>query len=446
MKSRDFGFDFGADFRGQIVGGFLGLGEDDELADFEQGSFFQDVPERFPLGVAGDFFPLVADGFQRLQIVFEIGDERRQEILGGKFLGLLLFQQPVNAFLIVRFEQFKNLSDVFLADENVALLKLRNDALVGVDEAPERGQERGETAFEPLHREDFHELGEVALALDFLLVMFARVVGKRCVAGVFEVVRQRTDGFVENFILDLVELVEKRFGVGDFGKLQSLPLQIFAVVFVNLCAGAADHQEFEDFLAGLPGVFADDLEVLLAVVLAVQALELMLHLPEEGFEIADVRDGAVLAGLEQFDLAQDVLRRVVQRRGGNQNDALAATNLREHLVTLRVLGAEAMRLVNEDGGEFLEVAIQQRFQFAEGFAQVAAHAEVAEDIRPRAGIVFVEQVRRRDDEARFVQLLREQRGHVSFAQADHVGQETRRRIHRELCGHSARPLPDISVS
>ena len=189
-EEQGFGFDFVADFSGQIVGGFLRFGEDDELAALEQRRLLQDVPERFPLGVAGDLLPVVADGFQGFQIVFEVGNELRLKILGGKLLGLFLLQQPVNAFLVVRFEQFKNFPDVFLADENVALVKLRDDALVGVDEASERGQERGETAFEPLHREDFHELGEVALALDFLLVALAGVVGQRRVAGVFEVVRQ----------------------------------------------------------------------------------------------------------------------------------------------------------------------------------------------------------------------------------------------------------------
>ena len=131
---------------------------------------------------------MVADGFEGFQIVFEVGDELRQEISGGKLFGLLLFQQPVDAFLVVGFEQFKNLPDVFLADEDVALVKLRDDALVGVDESPKRGQEGGETAFEALHREDFHELGEVVLALNFLLVAVAGVVGQRRVAGVFQVV------------------------------------------------------------------------------------------------------------------------------------------------------------------------------------------------------------------------------------------------------------------
>src|ERR1035441_3151737 len=115
-------------------------------------------------------------------------------------------------------------------------------------------------------------------------------------------------------------------------------------------------------------------------------------------------------------------RCVVQRCGGNQNDAhpflAAATNLREHLVALRVLGAEAMRLVNKNGRELLEVTVQQGFQFAEGFAQEAAHAEVSEDIRPRAGIVFIQQVRRRDDKARLVAVFGTQRGDVGFSPAD----------------------------
>ncbi len=72
-------------------------------------------------------------------------------------------------------------------------------------------------------------------------------------------------------------------------------------------------------------------------------------------------------------------------------------DLREHFIALRVLGAEAVGLVNEDGGEFLEVAVQKRFQLANGLAQKAANAELAEDVWPRARTVLVEQVRRGDD-------------------------------------------------
>ena len=50
-------------------------------------------------------------------------------------------------------------------------------------------------------------------------------------------------------------------------------------------------------------------------------------------------------------------------------------------------------------------------------------AEIAEDARPRAGAVFVEQTWRRDDEAAPVELECEQRRHERLAQADHVRDE-----------------------
>ena len=38
---------------------------------------FENVGEGFPLGIAGDFFPMVADGVEDFQVVLEVGDERR---------------------------------------------------------------------------------------------------------------------------------------------------------------------------------------------------------------------------------------------------------------------------------------------------------------------------------------------------------------------------------
>ncbi len=94
----------------------------------------------FPLGSRVIFFQWLRMAFESLQIVFEIGDEVGPEIFGGQSLGLVFFQQPVDAFLIVGFEQFKDFPDVLLADEDMAFLELGDDALVGVDEAPERGR------------------------------------------------------------------------------------------------------------------------------------------------------------------------------------------------------------------------------------------------------------------------------------------------------------------
>jgi len=51
------------------------------------------------------------------------------KILGVELFGLVIVNQPLNGFLVVGLQQFKNFGDVFLADENVALVELGNDAL-----------------------------------------------------------------------------------------------------------------------------------------------------------------------------------------------------------------------------------------------------------------------------------------------------------------------------
>ena len=88
-------------------------------------------------------------------------------------LGLVSFKQTVNGFLIVSFQQVKNFVDVFLADVNVAFAELLNHALVRPHETVKRQAERVKTAFEAFHHQDFHELGEVALALPLLFLDIA---------------------------------------------------------------------------------------------------------------------------------------------------------------------------------------------------------------------------------------------------------------------------------
>ena len=111
---------------------------------------------------------------------------------------------------------------MLLADEDVALVKLSYDPLVGIDEASKRRQKRGEAAFQPFHREDFHELSQIYLALKLLIGPIAFVILKRFVARVFEVVREGTNRFDEDFVLDLVEFVKEWLGVSDLGELETL--------------------------------------------------------------------------------------------------------------------------------------------------------------------------------------------------------------------------------
>ena len=75
---------------------------------------------------------------------------------------------------------------MFLADINMALVKLRNNAFVGMDETAKCGTKGGETTFEPFHCKDFHEFGKVALALDFKFLSLPCVIQKRCVTCVFK--------------------------------------------------------------------------------------------------------------------------------------------------------------------------------------------------------------------------------------------------------------------
>ena len=51
--------------------------------------------------------------------------------------------------------------------------------------------------------------------------------------------------------------------------------------------------------------------------------------------------------LKQFNLAENVPRRVVKRRGSNQDDTFAAAYLRQLLICCGSFGSEAMRLIYE---------------------------------------------------------------------------------------------------
>src|SRR5207247_1431295 len=97
--------------------------------------------------------------------------------------------------------------------------------------------------------------------------------GQRRIASVLEVMSQGANRLVEDLGLGLVEFVEERFGVGDFRKLQSLFLQVLAVVLVNFGSRPADHQELENLLSGLASVFLHRAEINLAIPLSVESFE-----------------------------------------------------------------------------------------------------------------------------------------------------------------------------
>src|SRR5439155_1289717 len=150
---------------------------------------------------------------------------------------------------------------------------------------------------------------------------------------------------------------------------------------------------------------------------------LFLEAGEKGFEIAEIGNGAVFTVLEQLDLAEDVAGRVVERGGGDENNAFASANLREHFVGLVGLGAEAVGFVNEDVGVRRCVPGQQVVKFADGFEVRLSNLEVAKHVWPGTAFVAIEQVGRGNDKVPSVKLLGEHGGHVGFAQANHIREE-----------------------
>lgn len=70
----------------------------------------------------------------------------------------------------------------------------------------------------------------------------------------------------------------------------------------------------------LPGVLLDGLDILLVIPLSVKLLQLLFQAAEKGFEIGEIGDGALLGALEELDLAQDILRRIVVGCRGNKDN------------------------------------------------------------------------------------------------------------------------------
>jgi hypothetical protein len=220
-----------------------------------------------------------------------------------------------------------------------------------------------------------------------------------------------------------VELVEQRLGIADLREPNLLLLEVVGVELLNLPACAAHHDVFEHPLAQFVGVLLDRRDVILGVVEAVQILEPIAQPLEESLQIAEPGYGAVAWRLEELQLAVDVVERVVVGRSGNEDDPLALADAREVLVALRRVALEAVGFVDEDVFIELDALLDDLFELADGDAFVAGDAEIAEDARPRAGTVFIEEARRRDDEAAGIELQHEQRGDVRLAEADDIRNE-----------------------
>ncbi len=122
-------------------------------------------------------------------------------------------------------------------------------------------------------------------------------------------------------------------------------------------------------------------------------------------------------------MAQNVFRRVVVRRGGDQNHPFAAADFRQFLVGNIGLGTEAVGFVNNDVGIFLCSPIQNIIKFANRFKISRPHAKINKSISPRTWVIFIQQHRWGNHQRSAVQLSRQQGSDIGFSQPHHIGNE-----------------------
>jgi hypothetical protein len=312
---------------------------------------------------------------------------------------------------------------VLFADEDRAALKCGEELLIGANEARE-GQAKGvEGTFQSLHEQDFHEAGEVILRGHFAVGPVALIIGERTITGEGEVAGEALDCEGEGAVLMLIELIEERLGRGHIREAKILRGEVGGVVARDFRARAADHQILQDPLPDFARVLADGGEVFFAVALTVEALESLHQAGEKGFEIAQAGQHGCFAVLEELYLAEDVVRVIVERCGRDENDALAAADLREAFIGLVRLSAETVGFIDEDVVVVFDTLPDKFIELSAGLKSRLRHTEIAKDIRPGAGVVVVEQRWRCDDESASRKLLGEKRSHVGFSKANDIGQE-----------------------
>ncbi len=199
------------DLVGQIAGGVGELGEDDELSLGQRGGEL--ALELDPLRVALDRFPRGLNLAQRREVGGDVLAKVRREFRRVELLGFLLGDEVGDGVVVAFLQKFEHLVAVLAARVNEGVVERLQDEFVGLDEPRERFLKCVEAAFQPLHEQDFHEGGEVPLALHGALFHRPGVVFgiERLIARVVEIgARDALQRVGEDGALRAVELVEQR--------------------------------------------------------------------------------------------------------------------------------------------------------------------------------------------------------------------------------------------
>ena len=340
VDGEDFVEAFVGEAAGEVVGGVFGLGKNDELGEGAGGGgvvdaggeeFVAEAGEEFvELGVVVDLAPAGAEVVEDGEVALEAGEEAGVEVFGGADFdaGVVLaeFDEEFEQFVLATLDD--EFGDVDVGgDEDGAVGEHLDHGAGGVAEAAEGFFEGVEGGVDALEKEGAHDAGELGGDLSGVLKAGA-FLGDEVADGAVAVVGEAGVELGEGLVVEGVgggqELVEDLARWIDGGEADALGVEVVLVVRVGAEVGAgAAHGDLGDDLGADPFVDALDLGAGFAGHEVFEGfLELLLPVGEEALQVGHF-EGGVLAVLEEQEEVADVERAVVERGGGNEDNALA---------------------------------------------------------------------------------------------------------------------------
>ena len=441
------------EFAGDVVRRVLGLGENDELAGLVEFLVEQVAPEMHEefveLRVAVDGGPsgneFVEDGGVAFQALAEAILEIVEAADFDSWVGGLRVEDELEEFVFAVVEDVIGDGEI-RGDEDAASVEHLQHGARAFGKASQRFREGEKAAVDALHEHRFHnprELrgDEVGVLVAELFLRLEESDGAVAVVSQPLVgVREQPHGAVVEQFEFGIELVVNRARLLDIGEDDALSVEVFLieVVLQKVAAGATDGELLDDAGADQLVDFLDAREAGFHVRVAAREVVSLDARGEEVLQIRRALDGGVFAVLEKEGEVADVLGPVVQRRGGDEDDALfgegaigqpaARRRLAEALervVSPALVVAELVRFIDDHEIEFFRV-----LDLVD--AAVGDDLPVLQLEFPKGAVPSIFERGRDDDECRrdvggevveVEKLLRNQRGDDGFSKADDIGEE-----------------------
>ncbi|MBT9139358.1 MAG: hypothetical protein DDT31_01942 [Syntrophomonadaceae bacterium] len=108
--------------------------------------------------------------------------------------------------------------------------------------------------------------------------------------------------------------------------------------------------------------------------------------------------------MKQLDLAEDITGCIVKRRCSYKDDPLAAAYLCQLFISYVHLGTKAVGFINEYIFVLMCSLLDKVIQFAQRLG-LGGYFEIAENVRPGAGVVLIQETGRSDNKIPAVKLV-----------------------------------------